>query len=61
MEVTSQSKNDKIVEIPDDTEMILAEDNKRIRAFRNANTIKINDEIYFEGDLWQIIIKEQNK
>ena len=59
MRVTSQSKNDKIVEIPDDTEMILAEDNKRIKAFRNARNVKVNGELYFEGDLWQIIIKEQ--
>lgn len=54
MKVTSQSKNDKVVEIPDDTEMILAEESKRVRSFRNARNVFVNGELFFEGDLWRI-------
>ncbi len=54
MIVTSQSKNDKVIEIPDDTPMILAEESKRIRSFRNARNVFVKGELFFEGDLWRI-------
>ena len=63
MRVTSQSKrdslgNDRVIEIPNDTPMLLAEDNKRIRSFRNESNVRVNDEIFFAGDLWKIEVKE---
>ncbi len=64
MIVTSQSKNDKVVEIPDNTPMILAEESKRVRSFRNAvNIHSLAGEMFLEGDLWRIekVKKEHNK
>ena len=54
MKVVSQSKN-REVEIPDDTPMLLAEESKRVRSFRNAKGVHArNGEYFFEGDLWRI-------
>ena len=54
MKVTSQSKN-KEVEIPDDTPMLLAEESKRVRSFRNAINVRTLDgKMFLEGDLWKI-------
>ena len=54
MKVVSQSKN-REVEIPDDTPMLLAEESKRVRSFRNARGVRAkNGEYFCEGDLWRI-------
>jgi len=61
MRVTSQSKN-KEVEIPDDTPMLLAEESKRIRSFRNVrNVYTLDGEMFLEGDLWKIEKIERKK
>lgn len=54
MKVVSQSKN-RQVEIPDDTPMLLAEESKRVRSFRNARNVRsLDGEMFMEGDLWRI-------
>jgi len=54
MKVISQSKN-REVEIPDDTPMLLAEESKRVRSFRNARNVRsLDGEMFLEGDLWRI-------
>lgn len=53
MKVISQSKS-KEIEIPDDTPMLLAEESKHIKSFRNARNVFVNGELFFEGDLWKI-------
>jgi len=52
MKVTSQSKN-KEIEIPENTPMLLAEETKRVKSFRNAKSIFVNGEYFAEGDLWK--------
>lgn len=57
MKVESQSRK-VIVEIPDDTEMLLAEESKRVRSYRNARAIILDGNYFAEGDLWKIEKKE---
>ena len=53
MKAISQSQNDREVEIPNDTPMLVAEDTKRLRSFRNENNVRtISGEMFLAGDLW---------
>lgn len=60
MKVQSQSK-DKKIEIPSDTEMILAEETKKVKSWRNKQSLKVDGEYYAEGDLWYYERKGRNE